>query len=256
MEDKKRNFVFYFFSDRSLASPLGSDSTAHTSSDRAIVSGRKLIGDTSSPQSAVNHPNTKTIDRHSLSRKPTYVDIYPQARLFSLVNHLQHRQISGSMPAAILPSVVGKKSEDPHSSFQRSKTLDVVFAFPLDTTNKIPSRSPAQFDSPQNVPHSSNLLQRSRNGNEPISPHISKRPLPPPFHAHRSEQQQPKTSQPLVQLVQYQNIQSSAQRYHHPTHFPSTTAAATTTDVSSSKALVHLKYSNGGNIDRNCLIPE
>jgi len=225
-----------------------------------MVSGRKLLRDTSASQSAEDNnnnnnknTNTKLVDPRSSHRKSPYSDIYPQARLFSLVNHLQHRRTSASMPAAILPAVIGKKNEDPFRSFQRSKTLDVVFTVPIDNSNKIPTRLPTQPDSPQNVPNSSNLVQRTANRNEQISSRISKRSVPPSSHTLRSEQQQQQTSQPLVQLVQYQNIQKTAQRYHHSAHLSS---SSTTTDVSTNKVLVHLKYSNSGSPDRNCLIPE
>lgn len=85
---------------------------------------------------------------------------------------------------------------------------------------------------------------------------MAKRSLPPPSNTLSFEQSQQQTSQPLVQLVKYQNIQNTAQRYHLAAHSSSSSPPTSTTDVSANKVLVHLKYSNGGNTDRNCLIPE
>jgi hypothetical protein len=139
--------------------------------------------------------------------------------------------------------VIIKKTDDTFHSLHRSKTLDVNFDVPIDNPNKISSRLPIQPDDPDNTLNYSNLLQHSTNRYEQTSPRISKRSLPPPLLTLRSDQQ------PRTQLVQYQNVQNSAQRYHHSEH-------SSTTSVSTNKVLVHLKYSNGGNIDRNCLIPD
>jgi hypothetical protein len=158
------------------------------------------------------------------------------------------------MPPVFLPAVVAKKIDDPIYSFQRSKTLDVVFDMPVDNSNKISSRLPIQPDSSINDTNYSNLLQHSSNGFEKLSPRISKRTLPPPILTIRSQQlqkphHQQQITQPIAQLVQYQNIQNSAQRYHTSEH-------SSSTGVSNNTVLVHLKYSNSGNTDRNCLIPE
>jgi hypothetical protein len=153
------------------------------------------------------------------------------------------------MSTALLPAVVGKKNDDPFRSFQRGKTLDVVDV-PNDTTSsiEIPTRLPHRPDSPETISTASNLFQRITNGIEPTSSYISKRSLPPPpLLALHSEKQQ--IERPVVQLVQYQNVQNSAQRYHHSAH-------SSTTAVPTKKVLVHLKYSNGGNVDHNCLVPE
>jgi len=161
------------------------------------------------------------------------------------------------MPGGILPAVIGKKNEDPNHFLSRTKTLNVVFAVPIDNPSKIPSRLPARPDSSQNVPNSSYLSQRTTNGNEQIPSRIPKQSLQPPSDTFRSEQQQQQqqqNSQPRVQLVQYQNIQNSGQRYHRSAHSSSSSTA--TTAFSTNKVFVHLKYSNGGNADRNCLIPE
>jgi len=161
------------------------------------------------------------------------------------------------MPGGILPAVIGKKNGDPNHFLSRTKTLNVVFAVPIDNPSKIPSRLPARPDSSQNVPkNSSYLSQRTTNGNEQIPSRIPKQSLQPPSDTFRSEQQQQQqqNSQPRVQLVQYQNIQNSGQRYHRSAHSSSSSTA--TTAFSTNKVFVHLKYSNGGNADRNCLIPE
>lgn len=193
----------------------------------------------------------KALDRHSTYRKPPHVDVYPQARLFSLVNHLQHRQASASMSTAILPAVVGKKNDEPFRSFERSKTLDVVFAISHDNNTKIPTRLPVPLN---HVSENLHPLPRTTHANEQISPRLSKRSLPPPSHTLQSEQPQQQHTRPLVQLLQYQNIQNTAQRYHLSTHSP--TSAAATEDLSTNRVFVHLKYSNGGHTDRHCLIPE
>ena len=219
--------------------------------DQPIVSVRKLLVENSSAQSGGECTTVKALDRHSTHRKPPYVDVYPQARLFSIVNHLQHRQVSASMSTAILPAVVGKKNEESFRSFERSKTLDVVFAISHDNAPKIPSRLPAQLS---NSSENLNPLPRTVNANDQISPRLPKRSLPPPSHALQSEQTQQQIARPLVQLLQYQNIQNTAQRYHLSTHSP--VPSATTEDVPTNRVFVHLKYSNGGHTDRHCLIPE
>ncbi|CAF2516197.1 unnamed protein product [Rotaria sp. Silwood2] len=240
--------------DHSLPSPPTSDSASYTSSDYLSVSVKKLLGDTSPPRSAgVNsNTNTKPLDHRSAHRKPSNSDILSQTRLISIVKNFQNRQTSASISTALLPAVVGKKNDDPFHYLERSKTFDVGFDIPIDNSNKISSHLSTRPDSPENVSNSYNFLQRKTNGVEQIPPRISKRSLPPPSLTLRSEEQHQKKQmvQPLVELVQYQNIQSSAQRYHHSAH------ASKTTGVSAAKALVHLKYSNGGNTDRNCLVPE
>ena len=235
---------FYFLIDQSLSSPPASDSASFTSSDHPILSARKILGDTSLPQSAGDYTNAQSTDHRISSRKPSYSDMNPQTRILSLVNHLQYRRTSGVMRSYVLPAVVGRRNEDSLRALDRSKTLDVVFALSNETTKKIPSRLPARADSPQSL---SNILSRSINGNDPIPSRLPQRSILPPPHTLRSEQQP--TTQPLVQLVQYQNIQNSAQRYHYSAHSSTTTAPA-------NKVLVHLKYSNGGNTDRDCLIPD
>ncbi|CAF1140568.1 unnamed protein product [Rotaria sordida] len=245
--------------DHSLPSPPTSDSASFTSSDYLAVSVKKLLGDNSPPRSAGiynntnTNTNTKTLDRRSAHRKPSNSDILPQTRLISIVKHFQNRRTSASMSTSLLPTVIGKKNDDPFRYLERSKTLDVVFDIPIDNSNKISSHLPTRSDSPENVSSSNNFLQRKTNGVEQISPpRISKRSLPPASNTLRSEEQHQKQQivQPLVQLIQYQNIQNSAQRYHHSAH------TSKPTGVSTNKPFVHLKYSNGGNIDRNCLVPE
>ena len=236
--------------------PTVSDSASYNS-DSTIISGKKLLSPNSSPPRSAGdyiNTNTKVTDRRSLNQKPTYPEIFPQARLFSIVNPLQHRQTSASMPPILLPAVATKKTDDPIYSFQRSKTLDITFDVPTDNSNRISSRLPIQPDSPINASNYSNLLQHSSNLFEQLSPRISKRTLPPPILTIRSQQlqkphHQQQITQPIAQLVQYQNIQNSAQRYHSSEH-------SSSTGVSNNTVLVHLKYSNGGNTDRNCLIPE
>ena len=219
------------------------------STEQPIVSVRKLLVENSGADST----SVKPLDRHPTHRKPPSVDVYPQARLFSIVNHLQHRQVSASMSTAILPAVVGKRNEEPFRSLERSKTLDVVFAISHDQTNKIPSRLPVPLNYPSENIHP---LPRTTHTNEQISPRLSKRSLPPPSHTLHSEQPQPQQqhTRPVVQLLQYQNIQNTAQRYHLNTHSPA--SATTADDVSTNRVFVHLKYSNGGHTDRHCLIPE
>ncbi len=187
------------------------------------------------------------MDRRSILQKPHQSNIYHQTRLFSLVNQIQHRQASAAMPPTVLPIVIGRKNEEPMRSLERSKTLDVVFAISNDDTYKIPSRLPLRPESPQNPP---TLLSRTTSRIEHISARLPKRSLLPPSHLLRSERPQQQTSQSLLQLIQYQNIQNTAQRYHLAA--PSSASA----DVSTNKVLVHLKYSNGGNTDRNILVPE
>ncbi|CAF1163123.1 unnamed protein product [Rotaria sp. Silwood1] len=240
--------------DPSLPTPPSLDSASLTSSDYLSVSVKKLLSDNSPPRSAgvYNNTNTKTLDRYSAHRKPSNSDILPQTGIISIVKHFQNRQTSASTSTAILPAVVGKKNDDPFRYLERSKTLDVVFDIPIDNSNKISSSLPVRPDSPENVSNSHNLLQRKIHGDEQISKRVSKRSLPPVSFTLRSEEQHQKEQivQPLVQLVQYRNIQNSAQRYHHSAH------SSKSTGVSTTKALVHLKYSNSGNTDRSCLVPE
>ncbi len=212
-----------------------------------MMSTKKLFGDTLLPVSTADYTNTRLIDRRSSNHKSSHSNIYQQTRLFSLINQIQHRQASGVMPSAILPVVMGRKNDEPIRSFERSKTLDVAFAISDDDTYRIPSRLPIRPESPHNHP---NLLQRTTNGIEHISTRLPKRSLLPPSHVLRSERVQHQTSQPLVQLIQYQNIQNAPQRYHLAA------SSSATTNVSMNRVLVHLKYSNGANTDRNCLVPE
>ena len=217
------------------AHSLPSPPTSDVASDHSIVATRRLIGGNSLPQTAVS-------DQRLTHHKPLCSDINPQtqARLLSLVPHLESRQISASTSNSVLPIVVGKRNEDSLRSFERSKTLDVVLTLSNNTSNKFSPRLPAPSDNPHVV--SSNVMQRLHHNNEQSSVQMSKRALQQPPNSTRFEQQQ----QRRFQLVQYQNIESSAQRYHHG----STTQAAT------NAVLVHLKYSNGGNTDRTCLIPD
>ena len=187
------------------------------------------------------------MERRPIHPKPPQSTIYQQTRLFSLVNQIQHRQTSAAIPPTVLPIVIGRKNEEPMRSFERSKTLDVVFTISNDDTYKIPSRLPLRPDSPQNPP---TIIHRTTSGIENISARLPKRSLLPPNHLLRSERPQQQTSQSLVQLIQYQNIQNTAQRYHLAAASPASA------DVSTNKVLVHLKYSNGANTDRNLLMPE
>jgi len=259
IENTKKNLNFIFFLDQSLPSLNVSDTTSYTSSDHSIMSGKKL-DDTSSPQPVEDHNNTNTKlnDHRSSHHKSSYLDTYSQTRLSSLINHLQYRQMSNSMPTTILPPVTRRRNGVPFRYFPHSQTLDVVFTVPIDDSNKSPSHLPARPDSPENVPNSSNSSKRINNGNEQVPSHLPKQALLPPAHTPRSEQQQQQlqTPQSLLHLVQYQNSQKSAQRYHHSPHSSPSSTPTPTTDVPTNKVLVHLKYSNGENTDRNCLIPK
>lgn len=215
------------------------------------MSVRKLLVDNSSTQSGGEYTTVKALDRHPTHRKPPFGDIYPQARLFSIVNHLQHRQVSASMSTAILPAVVGKKNEEPFRSFERSKTLDVVFAISHENTSKLPTRLPIQLS---NSNECLNPLPRTAIASEQNSGRIPKRSLPLSSHTLPSESTQQQIPRPLVQLLQYQNIQNTAQRYHLTTHSP--VSSTTTEDIPTNRVFVHLKYSNSGQTDRQCLIPE
>lgn len=128
-----------------------------------------------------------------------------------------------------------------------------MFDIPPDDPHKIIAHVPPRPETPDNFSDSSSMVPHKTSGVEPRSRHISKRSLPPASHTLRPEvqqQQKPQPTQPLIQLVQYQNIQSSTQRYHTTEHSLQTASAAT------NKPLVHLKYSNSGNIDRQCLVPD
>lgn len=233
------------------------------------ISVKKLTIDTSPPRSAVDHShtNTKLLDRRSSHRKPAHPEVLPQARLVTLANHIQYRQASANFPPPpLLPTVVGKRTDDAYS-FHRSKTMDVDLDVTNDSLNssKISSTIIAQPDNRDVSPTSVHRLQRFNKGNEQLFPTSPKRALPAPLLAFRSDQQR-QAAQPILHLVQYHNVQTSAQRYHHVTRAPAITSAGTTATpattsttsatASNNKVLVHLKYSNGGHADQSCLIPE
>ena len=220
-------------------------SISYTSSDYLTVSVKKLFGDNSPPRSAKdrNNNNMKMSDRRSAQTKPSNSDILPQTRLFSIV---KHRQASASMSTNLLPVVVGKKNDDRFPYLERIKTLEILSDISTTHQNKTSSYASIRPDSSQIVTNSANIVKRKTYAIEQIAPRIPKRSIPPAPLNHRLEEQQP-----ILQLVQYQNIQNSAQRYHH-----SENTSATTSNISTDKVHVHLKYSNSGNIDRKCLVPE
>ncbi|CAM4767710.1 unnamed protein product [Rotaria magnacalcarata] len=240
--------------DNSLGSPFTSDSASFTSSDHLSLSVKKIVSENSPPRSAGIHnsTNTRLLERRSAYRQPAHSDILPQTRLISIVKNFHTRQTSANASTTHLPAVIGKKNDDSIHYLERSKTLHVMFDIPIDHSNNISSQVPVQPDSPDNVSDSSNLLPSKINGVEPVSTRSPKRSIPSAPMTVRPEEQQQKqqSTQSRVHLVQYQNIQNSAQRYHHSAHAPATA------DVSTNKALVHLKYSNSGITDRNYLLPE
>ncbi|CAF3527498.1 unnamed protein product [Rotaria socialis] len=240
--------------DNSLGSPFTSDTASFTSSDHLSLSVKKIVSENSPPRSAgtYNSTNTRLLERRSAYRQPAHSDILPQTRLISIVKNFHTRQTSANTSTTHLPAVIGKKNDDSIHYLERSKTLHVMFDIPIDHSNNISSPVPVPPDSPDNISDSSNLLPRKTNGVEPVSTRSPKRSIPSASTTLRPQQQQQKqqSTQPLVHLVQYQNIQNSAQRYHHSAHAPATTS------VSANKALVHLKYSNSGITDRNYLLPE
>ena len=250
--------------DDDPSSLLPSESVSNVMSDNPSISVKKMHLDTS-PRSAVDHHHTSTrlLERRSLHRKPPQSEVLPQTRLVTLFNQLQYRQVSASVPAPLLPVVIGKRSEDPFATLHRSKTFDFDPEADTNTdgnsSTRVTSNAAMQPDNRNIGLASAKRLQRIARGNEQLSPNHLKRVVPAPLFTLRTEEQR-QAAQPILHLVQYHNVQSSTQRYHHTTHpsasTSSTKASTVATDAPNNKVLVHLKYSNSGQTDRDCLVPD
>lgn len=247
------------------SSPSTCEPAPNAASDHPSISVKKMHLDTS-PRSAVDHSHTsvKLLDRRSSHRKPPHSELLPQTRLVTLANQLHYRQASVVLPAPLLPVVIGKKTDDPFATpLQRNKTFDYDLEPESNTdgnnSTRVTSNVAMQPDTRNMGPASAKRLQRIAQGNEQLSPSHLKRVVPAPLFTLRTEQQR-QAAQPILHLVQYHNVQNSAQRYHHTTHSSITTSTTNTstaaTDTPNNKMLVHLKYSNGGPADRNCLVPD
>ena len=219
------------------------ESTALISPDHPSVSVKKLLLDTSTSRLLADHSltNNKLLERRATPRKPSYPDVFSQSRVYSLNNnpsHYQHRQSSASIiPNAVLPTVVGKRSEANIRFFQRSKTLDIVLDLPNESFNSVKgsSRYSSKFESSSN-----NFMQQSSNSTigpfEQSSSRFGRRSV----SAVRPHQQQVMT--PVVQIVHNPDT-----RYRH---------VSTTRHVPSNKILVQFNGNNHRNTDRQCLVPD
>lgn len=224
------------------------ESTSLISPDHPSVSVKKLLLDTSTSRLLADHSltNSKLLERRATPRKPSYPDVFAQSRVYALNHHPhslshQHRQSSASIATnAVLPTVVGKKTEPNLRFFQRSKTLDIVLDLPNDSFNsgKGTSRYSTKYES-----SSSNFMQQSSNSVMGTSfdqspSRFARRSVT----AARPQQQQQQVMTPIVQIVH-----NPETRQRH---------ASMTRHVPSSKILVQFNANNHRNSDRQCLVPD
>jgi len=119
--------------------PLIPESTSLVAADdHPTVTVRKLLTDTSPIRSIteINNTNSKLLDRRSTPHKLSQPAIHPHLRIFSLANQRQHRRSSATVPAALIPTISGKKTDEISRVLQRSKTLDVVLDIPKPINGK------------------------------------------------------------------------------------------------------------------------
>mgnify|MGYP001030488464 CR=1 FL=1 len=126
------------------------DSTALIPSDSTGISVKKILIETSTRPltEQTTHTNSKLLERRATPRQPSNLQIYPHLRIFSLANQRQQRQTTDIVPASLLPSVTGRKTDDFTRTLQRSKTLDVVLDIPnAPTSTSSPSVKSRRTDS-------------------------------------------------------------------------------------------------------------
>lgn len=203
--------------------------TSLVSPEHPTVSVKKLLLDTSLNRSSTEHSlnNSKLLDRRGTTpRKPSYSDVFTQSRVFSLANQQQHRQPSASASTnAVLPTVVGKKSDQNFRLLQRSKTLDIVLDLPNESFNS--GKSGSRYSN-QSDGLSTNLVQHTANGNASFD-HAPSRFSRRSLVTVRPQPQTPITG-PIVQIVP-----NSGQRFHH---------FSTTRQIPTNKVLVQFNGSN------------
>lgn len=218
------------YSPRTRPPPIP-ESTLLVSSDHPKVSVKKLLVDPSISRTNGDQNNTtgKILDRRATPRKPSYPDINPQLRIFSLANQ-QNRQSSASS-ATYVQSLAAKKTDDTLRTLQRSKTLDVVLDVPNPMNGS--SRILTQTDN-----SASNRTQRIVSGLVDQTPSsISNRS---PFTLYAEQQKHQQQSKPSV-------IRTTQQPFN---------STSATTSVPTNKVLVHFNHINNENRNRNYIVPE